>query len=204
MQRWFCTLCRTKDPPKLQWNLEQRHFTQLLQNSNDKKRLDLRDFAELRNALYNKNTTHVLCVSECINLYSSPCRDLVWVPCLAPAIFGPWSVLLEILHALWETRLPKEQMPPGSVVSGMFKATLVLLSTAICCQYCKLGCLQVPQALKLPPGMKTQNWGTNLSEPFFFQQEKLPWFVCNCTVFFSFFPVRKHYSLNTPVELCLL
>lgn len=154
-------LVQNKNPPKHWWNLERTRLTQLLAEQ-QKKRLHSKDFAELGNALEKIPTIMFLCASECINLYSGPWRDLYCVPYLASAIFGPWSILLENLHSLWETGLPKEQMPPGSMMSGVFRATLVLLRTAICCKYCKSGCLQIPQELKWPPGMKTQDWGTSL------------------------------------------
>lgn len=152
---------QNKTPPKQWWNLEQMHFTQLL-TEQQQKRSESKDFAELGNALEKIPTIMFLCAFECINLYSGPWRDLVCVPYLAPAIFGPWSILLESLHTLWETELPTEQMPPGSMMSGVFKATLALLRKAICCKYCRSGSLQIPQELKWPPGMKTQDWGTSL------------------------------------------
>ena len=129
---------------------------------NKKKKIALKRFCWTWKCSWTTRTAHTFWrASACIYLYSGPWRDLVCVPYLAPAIFGPWSVLWENLHALWQTRLPKEQMPPGSVMSSIFKAILVLLRTAICCKYCKY-CLQVPQELKWPPGMKTQDWGTSL------------------------------------------
>lgn len=130
--------------------------------------------------------------------------EAVCVPYLAPAIFGPLSVLLDNLHILWEMGLPKEQVPESSMMSSRPRGSSE--------NSCRLQILQIPlltnsSGMKMTP--RNKNAGLR-NKPFtayinswrgkdaMVSLHSHSCLVCFCFPLFFFFPSEETVLMKFP------
>lgn len=127
--------------------------------SKKKKRLHSKDFAELGNTLA-KIPTIMFKASKCLKFYSSPWRNLIRVPCLTHGLMV--YIIREFACPLRSTS--SKRADALFFLQFFWEQFYVVLTVK--------RCLEVPQELERPLGIRTQNWRMSLCNTHRLEEKK--------------------------------